>query len=491
MTSKLSLLICFQFVWLIGWSQLSTTTALTLEEAIALAQEQSPGVRVASHNFLAASYDFKAFQARYRPQLSMDADLPNLSRRIFNQTLDDGSQEFVTQSNTFSSFGLNILQRIPQTGGTITLRSELFNIRNFEPFNRSSWGTTPFLLRISQPIFQANFFKWDREEQHLQFRVAQVQYARIKETVAQNISNIYFSALSAQLGLIRAQLNVANNDTIYNISRGRFKVGKIAENELLQSELNLRNAQADEQRASLDYQRAIQQLKTALGFDRSEEISVDIPQSFPEWEVEPEFAVSKALEFGEDIINSELANFQAERDVTFTRKDNGLNADLTASIGLNNTANDFGDLLNDVQDRQFVSLGLEIPIFRWGQGKAEFNAALARQQSVREQQNLIRQQLADDVYYRIQNLNQLRSQVDISSRSDTIAQRRYDIAKNRYLVGKISIQDLFLAQSDKDAAQVQYVRTLGDYWSAVQELRSVTLFDFETMQPIRPTLPLE
>ena len=79
---------------------------------------------------------------------------------------------------------------------------------------------------------------------------------------------------------------------------------------------------------------------------------------------------------------------------------------------------------------------------------------------------------------------QLQSAVLISAKSDTIAQKRYDVARNRYMLGKISITDLGLAQEAKDAAVVDYVRTLQQYWQSYYMLRRMTLYDFEKGQEI-------
>ena len=51
------------------------------------------------------------------------------------------------------------------------------------------------------------------------------------------------------------------NDSIYNISQGRFQVGSIAENELLQSELEFRNARNSLTTAGINYLRIEEEFK--------------------------------------------------------------------------------------------------------------------------------------------------------------------------------------------------------------------------------------
>ncbi len=72
---------------------------------------------------------------------------------------------------------------------------------------------------------------------------------------------MFFEALAAQTQEKIYQLNVANQDTLFKISKGRFDLGKIAENELLQIELSLLNARNTLEQATLQKEMAYQELK--------------------------------------------------------------------------------------------------------------------------------------------------------------------------------------------------------------------------------------
>jgi outer membrane protein TolC len=62
------------------------------------------------------------------------------------------------------------------------------------------------------------------------------------------------------------QKNLANNDTLYKIAVGRYNLGKIAENELLQMELSVMNAKTNLAQAQLDVELRQLELKTFLKF---------------------------------------------------------------------------------------------------------------------------------------------------------------------------------------------------------------------------------
>ena len=63
-------------------------------------------------------------------------------------------------------------------------------------------------------------------------------------------------------------------------------------------------------------------------------------------------------------------------------------------------------------------------------------------------------------------------------KADTVATRRFMVAKDRYVIGKIDIGDLYIAQQEKDAALQSYVQAVRAYWIAYYDLRRATLYDF-------------
>jgi outer membrane protein TolC len=70
----------------------------------------------------------------------------------------------------------------------------------------------------------------------------------------------------------------------------------------------------------------------------------------------------------------------------------------------------------------------------------------------------------------------------LAAKADTVAAKQFDVAKNRYIIGKIAILDLYNAQTEKDAAVIARVQSLRSYWAAYSHLRRVTLYDFEKKQ---------
>ena len=92
--------------------------------------------------------------------------------------------------------------------------------------------------------------------------------------------------------------------------------------------------------------------------------------------------------------------------------------------------------------------------------------------------------LQQEVLYQVQRFRQLQQQVLLSAKADTVAQRRFDVARERFVIGKIDVTNLFLAQSEKDSAYRTRIQTLWDYWSTYYRLRRLTLYDFTLQRPL-------
>ena len=82
-------------------------------------------------------------------------------------------------------------------------------------------------------------------------------------------------------------------------------------------------------------------------------------------------------------------------------------------------------------------------------------------------------------------LTQARRNLEVSAKADTVAQKRYEVAYNRYVIGRIGIDNMYIAQNEKDQAFSQYLEALKNYWLAYYRLRQTTLYDFEAGAPIK------
>ena len=453
---------------------------LTLQEAIKIAQRQGPAADAARSARDAARYRDRAFNARLMPQVSFTGNVADFDRGFNPVTLDNGETKFVRRSQNQSSFGLTAEQRLPWTGGLLSVSSLVSRIDLLSDPTTSNqfWQTTPVVIGLQQEIFKPRTIVWEQRRAVLVASVAERQYLEAREDVASNTAAAFFDLYAARVALQNASTNVAVNDTLYTLNKGRYEVGKIGENDLLQSELAVLRARASLDGAKLEQDRTEAALRRLLNLPPGDSLSIAPPDVVPTVDADPAVAVAQALHNASVNEQMELEAVQARRGISEARYGNGFSATVTAMLGFDQTAPVFGQAYQSPYGKQRLVVGVAMPFFQWGGGRADLQAARAEESRVMSNTRARRAALEEDARFAALQLSQSARMVLISAKADTVATKRFDVAKNRYVIGKIGISDLYIAQSEKDAALQAYVQALRGYWSAYYRLRRVTLYDF-------------
>ena len=464
---------------------LAAQQPMTLQQVIALAQKQGLQARAVTDTRDAARWRDRAFNARLMPQLSLAGTLPDYQRQIIPVTQPDGSTLFLPHRETMSNLNMVLSQSLPFTGGSFFVASGIQRVDVGGDQASRLYSSSPVTVGIRQDIFRPNALKWDSREQDLVAATADRQYLESREDVALSAANAFFDVHSARLALDNAVEKVAVNDTLFNLNKGRFEVGKIGENDLLQSELALLQARAQTDAARLAFDQATAALKRLLSLPPDSPFEIMPPTEVPLTEVDTALAVQQALKNQSLVTSNELQSVQAKRALTEAKLNNGFGATVTATVGFNQQASVLDDAYRDLTQRQQYGVNIQMPIVQWGNRKGQVEAAKADQDRATANARATRDAAAEGAHFAALQLALAASNLALSAKADTVAVKRFDVAKNRYLVGKIQIDNLYIAQSERDGALSAYVNALRGYWVAYYRLRRLTLYDFAEKQPIR------
>ena len=326
--------------------------------------------------------------------------------------------------------------------------------------------------------------RWNRLIQPLLYEESRKGYSEEVEEIAITATDTYFDVLTAQVDLAVATKNRANADTIYQIAQGRYNLGTIPENELLQLELSVMEARQAVAQAQLDLETSTLQLKSFIGLNESISLVLALPDEIPDFPVDADVAIREAFENRSDAVGFERRLREAKSEVAQAKGGNGISIDVYASYGLTNRANNFVDLYTEPENQSRVNIGFEIPLLDWGRSKSRVKRAEANYQLEQYTIEQERVNFEQRVFTQVRTFDMLRDQIEIARAADDIATRSYEIAKQRFLIGKITIVELNDALEKKDNARRQYIQSLSDFWEAYYTLRQLTLYDFATDQPL-------
>lgn len=458
---------------------------LTLARAIELAQAQGHQARAAQATREAARYRDRAFYSRLLPQISLGGTVPSYNRSIIQVVQPDGSTLFRPQDQTNATMTMTMSQKLPFTGGDFFITSSLARLAVSGENSFSNYSSTPISFGLRQNLRRPNEAAWDRREQPLRWEVSERQYLEAREDIAFQTATLFFDAYAARVALDNAIKNSAVNDTLYTLNKGRYEVGRIGENDLLQSELALLRMRTTLDGARLEQDRAFAALRLALNLPPTAPLDIVVVSSVPEIEADTARAVAEALRNSSRMSDAALQEVQARRRVTEARLSTGMGATVQASYGYNATGPEASLAYQNLQEARTFSLSLSMPLLQWGARKETVRAAEAERDRQVSLGQSTAEQTAQDAHFAALQLSQARRNLALSAKGDTVATKRFEVALNRYVIGRIPIDNLYVAQNEKDQALNQFVQALRGYWQAYYRLRRLTLFDFAVGQVIQ------
>lgn len=457
---------------------------LTLSDAVAIAQRQGFQARAAVGSRDAARARDRQFFAGYLPGLTLNGTAPTYTRSITQVPQPDGSVKYLPVEQTQGSLTASITQRVPWTNTTLAFNSGLSQVQVIGQTSFRTWNATPYSVSLIQPIFRANTQHWDVKQQALRYTSAERRYLEAREDVALLATNAFFDLHGAQVTLRNATANAATNDTLYTLNKGRLEVGKIGENDLLQSELALLRSRAAAEDAQLAHERALSLLRIALSLASDAPVSIAAGQPVPGFDADTAIAAAQARRNASAMSDTELAEVAADRNVSEARWNTGPNGNLIASYGFNATAPLAPDAYKNLLEARQMSFGVSIPVWLWGAHSSAVQAAKSDRLSAKATAGQSRATVEHNARFAALQLSQARRTLFISAKADTVAQKRFEVALGRYVIGRITLDNLFLAQNEKDQAAAAYVQAQRNYWAAYYGLRKTTLYDFEAAQPL-------
>jgi outer membrane protein TolC len=457
---------------------------LTLEDVLKLAEEQSPNALMAKNRFRASYWQYRTFKAEYRPSLTLTGTTPYYStafERVWN-----------SQNNTWDYKSTNILrnlgslalsQNIGLTGGTISLNSDLTLENDFER-NTRNYITVPISIGLVQPLFRYNSLRWQKKTEPLKYSAAKQTYlSNIEGVHTQAVMN-FFSLALAQSNKQIAEMNFANADTLYKIAQGRYELGTIAENELLELQLSWLNTETNRKEAEMNLRDREIRLKSFLGFNENVRLELILPTEIPVLQVEPNEVLELAKANNPTILTQELTVLTAQSAVAQAKAEKGLNANLIASYGTRDQDSNFDLAYKNSNQQQNIRMGISVPILDWGLGRGRYKMAQSNLELAQVTSDQALVDFEQNLILDVEQFNLQKAQVAVAAKSDTVAMRMYEVTKQRFLIGKIAILELNNADTKKDQNRRAFIQALQNYWNYYYNIRSLALFDFLNRKPL-------
>ncbi len=451
---------------------------LSLEQAIALAHSNSPSAQMAQLSFMSKYWSFRSYKAQLLPSINLNGNIGNYNRSTVEvRDPQTGEISYVANNTLNNSLSLSVDQQIALTGGTISVNTSLARLDQFT-YENELYNSTPISISYNQPIRSFNSLKWQKKSAPLEYERAKRVFLETMEGITITTTQYFFAVLSAQTNLRNNLNNYEDTKRMYEIAQKRFEISTITKSELLQLELAMLNSNLAINESSIAMEQAIFNLKLYLGIGNSSIVELIAPSSIPDILLDYDFVLNRALVNSSHQRDMDLQKIYADQSVAQAKGDRGVQLQLSANLGLSQTAYSLSGAYNNPLDREVVGLSVSMPIFDWGMSRGKIKMAEAERDviatEIEQEQIKFRQNLA----IKVMEFNSQTQQCEVSQKAMQIAAERYEIMVNRFENGGVNVIDMNTAQEELEAANNEYVAQLSTFWSIYYDLQKTSLYDY-------------
>ncbi|MDP3433109.1 MAG: TolC family protein [Bacteroidota bacterium] len=452
---------------------------LSLIEVVNLASKNSLDAFRYKNMYLSSYWEFRYYKADKLPSLSLNAtplDFNHYRRREYN--FQTNTEEYVLRDYFNSEMSMQLNQKIGLTGGSLFLNSELGMVKNLSGDKNTSYQATPVSIGYQQSLNGYNALKWQSKIEPVKYEKAKKEFVQSQETLAMKSTAMFFDLVEAQIQLKIAENNQSNADTLYKIGKGRFQVGTVTQDELLNLELNQLNATQSLNKAKLEVERSQSGLNSYLMMDKQTRINCIVPSEIPALQIRADDALDMALKNNPEILDQGQQMLEQEREVARAKSETGLSTSLFAVYGLNQSAENFDMVYDEPDQSQRLRIGLSIPLVDWGRRKGRLMMAESNREVVNARVRQSRIDFEQNIFQSVMEFNLQAEQVRNAAKADTVAQKGYEVTFQRFLIGKVDVIKLNMARNDRESARREYINAVKTYWQYYYRLRMLALYDF-------------
>ncbi|HKJ69910.1 MAG TPA: TolC family protein [bacterium] len=460
----------------------------TLETAAEIAMQNSYEVQQLQLNIDRTRKWLEAERAGLKSRVYMRLQAPEfqaISDYKWNSIL--GRNEIVRQNTRLWQMNLSIEQPVIlfgyPTNGYLSLNNRMYRYLQQDGVNDIQYYNRYF-VRFEQPLFQPNRLKNDIEEARIDLSQQELEYTEDLMDLLEETADDYYELLEL------SYRGIIYTDHIENLEQAAMAVDSVITRdssrsiEQTQIEVELANARERLAQTQSDLRLETSRMKQELRLPPEDSLVIDPRTTVTQIQVDQDQAIEYGYNLHPQLRLQHLRRREEEIELENERGDNSFHLNLEMTYGLEKADPRYYNLWESQDNSYTVSLNAYLPIWDWGQRRAEIQARQItlkkRDLYLEEFRNEIRSEISNDIV----NLTEYQRRALTMKENLTRAREISGISLDQYGTGQISMQDL-LQSFDREVETAQnFLHAYLGYRNSLLSLMEDTYYDFERDQPI-------
>lgn len=338
-------------------------------------------------------------------------------------------------------------------------------------------------------MFTKNELKENLKEAEFLNEKAVHYFSRNQMDIVYEVSRGFYYLVKAASEVDIAEEKFQNSKESYRVARLKAESGRIANAEMVSTEVTVASDQANLLKAKNQYKNIEEAFKQMIGLPATQPIKIQTDLKYEIFAIDEQKAIDEALknrpEIHETNMDINLSNIQLDRAKRVREFKVYLSAyyDLTgiSTLGSGSTIDLIGSSFEDLAYRppnRGVSLTLTYPIYDWGRGKERTREAEIRLEGKELELENLKTTIRREVREIIRTVTENHELIGIHKQNLDLARKSYDISRMRFENGDISNQELSMEREQLVDVQLNYLDAYINYQLAVNDLKRKTLWDF-------------
>ncbi len=467
--------------------------------------------------YLQLAYSLETVQRSLKTRVYLNSTLPRMTQGFANRLFTDydGTLELALFKDDILDFGatLNVIQPL-RTNGTITFSSRL---RGYERDLQMLPGlasdlryiSPQFRINFNQPLLQYNTIKGELIEANLDLEALELSYSEVEMMRIGEVTRAFYNLYEQQQELEIVSRIHRQNVVNHRAGLRQFELGLISEMAKLNLEVEMVNSRDRMERTRSALLKTRLDFNRQLGLPLSERVWAYASEEILPLEVNPDLAVERAFRNRSDMrratIEVEKSDLEIEQVASRNRPDLQLNIgyDLSgnSTIPGYDIRTDWGTHLSagmasdNFRSNTNIAVSLNVPLFDNRTNQSQVERLISERSVLEREVDEIQDDLHRDVIERVNAVSSSMQRLEMQSGNRELARMAFEVSQVLFEKGEIDHLQLLAVQGRYLQTESLFVRALTDFELAKADLREITMWDWETDQPLRqrttPPRPFE